>query len=77
MQRSSQYISAEQGVACPLGGKIRFLVFLKVNEGIPGFSCFISETLPRKKSDIQALKHIKFYLFVAFGVSNVECPDWL
>lgn len=77
MQRSSQYISAEQGVACPLGGKVRFSVFLKVNEGIPGFSCFISEILPRKKSDIQEVKHIKLYQLETFGVSDVECPNWL
>lgn len=49
VQRISQYISAEQGVACPLGGQVRFPVFLKVNGGIPDFSSFISEILPRKK----------------------------
>lgn len=69
----SQYISAEQGV-----GRVRFSVILKVDGGITGFSCFISEILPgEKKCHIQKVKHIKFYLLEKFGVSDIESPNYL
>lgn len=60
MQGSSQFVSAEQGVACPLGGQVRFSVLLKANAGTQALAASFLKYFQGKLSDIQEVKHFKF-----------------